>query len=74
MRCIATHFTTSNYTAQIYHYKFKKIKSALIKQCSKNDTLGVSRYVLLTGCAHQSYLFLVALFKDQVLGLPSTLF
>ena len=36
--------------------------------------LGVGRYVLLTGCGHLSYLFLVALFKDQVLGLPSTLF
>ena len=32
------------------------------------------RHVLLTGCAHLSYLLLVALFKDQVLGLPSTLF
>ena len=29
---------------------------------------------LLTGSAHLSYLFLAALFKDQVLGLPSTLF
>ena len=34
--------------------------------------LGVGRYVLLTGCAHQSYLFLVALFKDQ--GLPGPTF